>query len=364
LTDAQLVGQLFVADVYGSGPTQVTAAQRAANLALYQEPTPAAIVKRWHLGGVILIDRNTLDPARASLHSGNVASAAQIKRLTSGLQAAAHADTGVPLLIATDQEGGTVQRIRDGVTLLPSEAKLAETLPASQLTCTYNRLGRQLRALGVNQDYAPVADVIRGPGGVIGSRSFGKDPAVDARDVVAAVKGLQAAGVLATLKHWPGHGGTTTDSHQALGVLHESVSTWRRVDRVPFAAAKDRAAAVLTGFLALPAVDPSGRPAVLSPVLVNGLLRHDLGFRGLIVTDSLWMEPARAVGRPATAALAALRAGNSMLLMSPDLPAASRAVLAKVRSDPAMRRLVQQAVQHVLAAKSRLRTTEELAACP
>ena len=352
LSDRQMVGQLFMTYVYGSGAHRATPAQRAANRVLYGAATPAGVVRRWHLGGVILIDHNDLDPARATLSAGNVDSAAQIRHLTAGLQRAAHAAGDPRLLVATDQEGGRVQRIRDGVDPRPSQQSLAG-LGAAALTCSYYHLGSQLRALGVNQDFAPDADVVRTSTGVIGDRSFGPNPAKDAADVVAAVRGLQAAGVLATLKHWPGHGSTSTDSHRALAVVREDAATWRHVDRVPFARAADTAAAVMVGHLALPALDPTGRPATFSPVLTDRLLRHRLGFRGLIVTDSLWMAPARQQGGPGRTALKALAAGNDLLLEPPDLPASARAVLAAVRRHPDVRTRVQDAASRVLAAKAR-----------
>jgi beta-N-acetylhexosaminidase len=126
--------------------------------------------------------------------------------------------------VGTDQESGVVQRI----TSLPGRPaeEDAGAWSARHLTCSNYQLGQQLLALGINQDYAPVGDVIRTTGGVIGNRSFGPDPKVDARDVDAAVTGLQDAGVLATLKHWPGHGSTNTDSHTALPVVSESLQVW------------------------------------------------------------------------------------------------------------------------------------------
>jgi beta-N-acetylhexosaminidase len=353
LTDAQLVGQLFVSYVYGASATSDTPDQRQANLALYGAATGAEIIRRWHLGGIILIDHNDLDPSRPALSTGNVGDPRQIAGLTAGLQRSAEADSGVRLLIGTDQEGGSVQRITDGVSWRPSELQLGQSDPGA-LRCGYRTLGQQLRALGVNQDYAPVADVVRTSGGVIGDRSFGPDPVVDSRDVVAAATGLQDAGVLATLKHWPGHGSTPVDSHEDLPVLTESAQEWRTVDRVPFAAAARVAGSIMVGHLALPALDPAGVPATLSPVLVGQQLRNALAYRGLVLTDSLWMAPMRQAGSPGQVAVRALQAGDDMLLMSPDLPNASRAVLAKLRADRAFRLTVQEAVTRVLAAKARV----------
>ena len=351
LSDEQLVGQLFMSYVYGSGPDTATGAQRQANIALYGEPTPAQVLRRWHLGGVILIDHNDLDPDRPTLSTGNVAGRDQVRALTSGLQAVARADSGVPLLVATDQEGGRVQRLRAALPSTPSQQQSAR-LPASSLRCQYATLGAQLRDVGVNQDFAPVADVVRTATGVIGDRSFGPDPAVDGADVASAVAGLQQAGVLATLKHWPGHGSTATDSHAALAVITESAATWRSVDRAAFAGAP-QAAAVMVGHLALPALDPSGLPATLSGELVDGQLRQGLGFTGLVVTDSLWMQPMRAAGTPAQVALRALAAGSDLLLETPDLHGAYAAVLAAVQADPEVRAQVSAAAARVRVAKER-----------
>jgi len=351
LTDEQMVGQLFIAYVYGPMATTANAVQRSANLSLYGAATPSEIVKKWHLGGIILLDHNNLDPQRPRLSTGNVGSAAQIADLTGGLQRAAINDTGAPLLIGTDQEGGVVQRIRDGVTPRPSQESLAHTDPTA-LRCGYYTLGQQLRRLGVNQDYAPVADVIRADGGVIGDRSFGPDPQLDSRDVSAAVAGLQDAGVLATLKHWPGHGSTSTDSHSALAVISETASQWQSVDRPPFAAAAATAASIMVGHLALPALDPSNTPATLSPVLVTQTLRQGLGYHGLVLTDSLGMQPMLEAGSPGAVARRAVQAGDDMLVMSPDLPAAYRDVLALLRANSAFRSQVRTAATHVLAAKA------------
>ena len=358
LTDTQMVGQLFMPYVYGSGATEVTAAQRAANLSLFGRATPAAVVRHWHLGGIILIDHNPLDPQRPTLSTGNVDDAGQIASLTRALQRVARSDSGLPLLVSTDQEGGSVQRIGDGVSALPSERTMAAQGTAA-LTCTYHRLGQQLLALGVNLDFAPVADVASVPGSAIGDRSFGPSPASDAEDVAAAVLGLQSAGVLATLKHWPGLGSTSVDSHLALPVLHRDRETWGRTDRVPFARNATEAAAIMVAHLAFPAVDPSGKPATCSPLLDRVLLRKGLDYRGLVITDSLWMEPARAVGPPEVAALRALDAGADVLLEPPDIAAAYTAVLHAFRSNPRVAAQVRAAVGNVLAAKRRIGQRDE-----
>jgi beta-N-acetylhexosaminidase len=291
LTDEQMIGQLFVTYLYGSGAETVTAAQRRADLELYGEPTPAEIVKRWHLGGIILLDHNNLDPRRATLPTGNISDPQQLRTLTQQLQVASIADSGQPLLVSVDQEGGRVQRL-PFLKTRPAQRRFAD-LTTGQLRCSYAQLGKQLRSVGINQDLAPVADVTSTSIGVIGDRSFGPNPEQDAHLVAAAVAGLQSTGVLATLKHWPGHGSTTTDSHEALAVIHETAEQWRTTDLPPFVASLPLMPAVMIGHLALPALDASGSPASLSPILVTRLLRERNHFDGLVVTDSLWMQPMR-----------------------------------------------------------------------
>ena len=173
----------------------------------------------------------------------------------------------------------------------------------------------------------------------------------------AAVQGLQSAGILATIKHWPGHGSTSTDSHAALAVIGETAEQWQHVDRPPFAAAAPIVDSVMVGHLALPALDPSRLPATLSPILVGDQLRRGLGYQGLVLTDSLWMQPMQAAGTPAAVALLALRAGDDMLLMPPDLPYAWAGILAAVRSQPDVRRMVQSALGRILAAKAKIGAT-------
>ena len=345
--------QLFMAYVFGAGANTATPVQRAANISLYGVPTGADIVRRWHLGGIILIDHNSLDPARPNLSTGNVGAPSQVRALTAGLQRAAKADGGVPLLIATDQEGGRVQRLTQGVDPRPAQQALAR-LDGAALRCSYFSLGRELSALGINQDFAPVADVVRTRTGVIGDRSFGPDAVLDGTDTAAAASGLQAAGVLATLKHWPGHGSTSTDSHAALAVIHESAQQWHDIDRAAFAAAADSAGAIMIGHLALPAIDPSGSPATLSPLLVNDQLRRGMHYQGLTVTDSLAMQPMQAAGTPGVVAIKALRAGDEMLLESPDVPQAETAVLTAFRTDPSLRAVIEVAAAHLLQIKSQI----------
>jgi len=145
-------------------------------------------------------------------------------------------------------------------------------------------------------------------------------------------------------------------------VIRESAAQWEAVDRPPFQAGTNVAASVMVGHLAFPALDPSDAPATLSPRLVEVALRRDLGYDGLVVTDSLWMAPIRKAGSPGHIARLALMAGDDMLLMSPDVPAAYKEILSLIRSDERLRITVQASVRRILAAKARLKARPSIPA--
>jgi len=203
-------------------------------------------------------------------------------------------------------------------------------------------------------DFAPVADVLGPAGsGVIGSRSYGSDPAQVGAQVAAAVRGLQAGGVAATLKHFPGHGHTTADSHTNLPVLAQTRSSLAAGDLPPFTAGMSAGAAlVMSGHLDVKAVDP-GMPATFSRKVLTDLLRGELHYQGVVVTDALNMAPAQRW--PAgEAAVRALAAGNDLLLMPPDLPAARDGLLAGLRSGALPRARLVEAVTRIVTLKLRL----------
>ena len=323
LTDEDLVGQVLMPYAYGNDATAVTAGSQAANRRYAGVATPAEMVTRYRLGGLILVSWSADDPTASTNKTSNVESAAQVRKLTAGLQSAATgAGPKVPMLIGTDQEYGTVTRIRDGVVQLPSALALGAGHDPAGTERAWRVAGTDLAALGVNVDFAPDADVLGDrAGGAIGSRSFGSDPAAVSDQVAAAVRGLQGAGVAATLKHFPGHGRTTDDSHAELPVLGQGADSLSTVDLAPFRAGIAAGAGlVMSGHLDVRAVEP-GLPASFSHAVLTDLLRGQLGFGGVVVSDALNMAPAKRW--PAgEAAVRALVAGNDLLLMPPDLAAA------------------------------------------
>jgi len=244
----------------------------------------------------------------------NVRSATQLKALLRGLKAKA----SIPLEIAVDQEPGTrVARLRGLVPATPT-AKALGKLPAAQVREQAVRLGRSMTALGITADFAPVLDVVAPSapsGGIIGDRAFGSSPAVVSRAGVAFERGLREAGIGTYGKHFPGHGQTTIDSHVALPVVNASKATLLARDLVPYKAAIAAGLpAVMVGHLLVPSLD-SARPTSLSPKVIDGLLRKELGFDRLVVTDALEMGAISASRSIPAAAELALRAGADQLLI-------------------------------------------------
>ena len=294
---------------------------------------PTRLVRDLHLGGVVVFDEN-------------VASADGLRRALTGLERAA----GRPLLVAVDQEGGLVQRLRSGVADLPAFMAAGAAGRPDLTRTAYAAAGRELAWLGIDMDLAPDADVTGGPGDpVIGSRSAGDRPDAVARQAVAAARGLRDAGVLPVLKHFPGHGSLTTDSHVTLPVQARGLADLGRTDLVPFRAGVDAGLpAVMIGHIAVRALDP-GVPATVSRAVVTGLLREELGFDGLVVSDALEMAALAGTPRPA---VGFLRAGGDVVLMPPDPAAAVASIAAAVRAGTLSRRRLEQAAARVLAAQA------------
>ncbi|HEY9869732.1 MAG TPA: beta-N-acetylhexosaminidase, partial [Candidatus Obscuribacterales bacterium] len=236
-------------------------------------------------------------------------------------------------LIAVDQEGGAVQRFDKVLTPLPAAMALAAggSLEQVRAICALN--ARQLQLLGINCLLAPVLDVLSNAlNPVIGTRSFGSDPRLVREFGLAATRAFRDAGIMAVGKHFPGHGDTLEDSHLRLAVGRSDARTlWQR-ELVPFRGCLQHLPAVLTGHIWLPAVDHEELPASLSPRVTSGLLRHYLGFEGVVVTDDLLMEGITGRWGLGEAAVKAVLAGADLLLVCGDLEAVRTAHEALVQA--------------------------------
>ena len=299
---------------------------------------PSELVDRLHLGGVLPF-------------SGNVTSARQITGVNRALQrSAARAGRTWPVLIGVDQEGGRVARVSTGATSFPTFMSAGAAGNPDLTRQVYAASGGELRAMGFNLDFAPDADVTAGPSDpAIGARSAGSSPEKVAAQVTAAMQGYTGAGVVPVIKHFPGHGSVTTDSHLGLPVQRRSRATLDAVDLVPFRRGiAAGASVVMVGHLDVRAVDP-GTPSSLSRKVVTGLLREDLGFNGVAFTDSLQMKAVSDRFGSAAASVRALNAGEDVLLMPPDPRAARDGIVAAVHSGRLDQARLDQAATRMVA---------------
>ncbi|HEX5564888.1 MAG TPA: beta-N-acetylhexosaminidase [Sporosarcina sp.] len=239
------------------------------------------LIHTYHIGGIILFGRNIGTPE-------------EILALTNSLQAEAKkAGYETPLLICIDQENGVVRRLGEGTTIIPGAMLLGATQDPANARKAGLMTGKELKALGINWNLAPVVDVNNNPKNpVIGVRSFGENPAAVAEMAMNSMLGMQEAGVMTTLKHFPGHGDTSVDSHLDLPVIDHNLDRLHAVELVPFkecmAAGAD---AVMSAHVYFPALEKEENvPATLSHSVITGLLREELGFDGVITTDCMEMD--------------------------------------------------------------------------
>ena len=344
LTSDQMVGQLLMArfaGVYTSSDSDI-----------FQQLT--TLVEQAHIGGVIafggeeLAPQVLLNPTYGPIILGQPLALASLLNRLQNLAA-------VPLLTSADFEWGVGMRIA-GATKFP-RAMAFGAAGDEQLAFEAGRVtALEGRALGVHVDFAPVADVnnnARNP--VINIRSFGEDPARVGAIAAAWSRGLQQGGMLATVKHFPGHGDTATDSHLGLPVIQHPRERLEQVELAPFKASiGSGAAGVMVAHIELPALDPVPGPATFSRPVVTGLLREQLGFNGLIYSDAMNMDAVVKMGTSGQNAVKAVLAGIDVVLDSPDTMDAFRGVKAAVDTGVISRAHLEASVRRVLTAKARL----------
>ena len=261
----------------------------------------------------------------------------------------------LPLLTTSDFEWGVAMRVA-GATKFP-RAMAFGAAGDPQLAYEAGKVvGLESRALGVHVDFGPVADVNNNPRNpVINIRSFGEDPARVGGMVNGWVRGLQDAGMLATLKHFPGHGDTDVDSHLGLPIIAHPRARLDAVELPPFQAGITAGAAgVMVAHIEMPALDAEKRPATFSPVIIGDLLRGQLRFNGLIYTDSMKMAAITRMASPGEAAVRAVQAGIDVVLDSPDSAAAAAAIVVAVKGGTIPRAQVERSARRILEAKARL----------
>jgi beta-N-acetylhexosaminidase len=336
------VGQLFVAEF----------------VALYtHEKHPAYqyaldIIRNYHVGTFILGGGNTLD----------------IPLITNKLQQASK----VPLFINGDLEAGMSythpwrlsrgwtdrlpKYISGGGTVFPSQMGIGATANPRYAYSFGYITAREARAVGIQWSNSPVADVNNNAENpIINTRSYGEDPQMVGSMVEAYVRGARDGKMITTLKHFPGHGDTREDTHMGLPSLPFDMKRLKAVELVPFRAGIEAGAdAVMTAHLALPKIDPSGRPATLSRPVLTGILRDSLGFDGIIITDGMRMQGITDKFSPAEAATAAIEAGADAILASEDIDAAYNGVLRAVHNGQLSEERINASVRRILLAKARI----------
>ncbi|NQX67048.1 beta-N-acetylhexosaminidase [Paenibacillus alba] len=327
LTLRQKVGQLFICGFESLEP----------NASITQ------LIEAYGIGGVIYFRRNVQD-------------ALQLAHLSNELQDISLRSGGQPLFIAVDQEGGMVSRIEKGATLLPGNMALGAAFAPAGVYASSKVMGKELRQMGVNMNFAPCLDINNNRlNPVIGVRSYGETAAIVSDMGTHAVKGLQDMGVIATVKHFPGHGDTSEDSHHDLPVVPHSMERLMELELAPFIKAIEGGVdAIMTAHVVFATLEEKGVPSTLSYRILTELLREQLGFKGLIVTDCLEMKAISEGIGVAEGAVRAIEAGSDIILVSHMLDrqvAAIEAVIAAVESGRISESRIDESVLRVMMYK-------------
>lgn len=298
-----------------------------------------ALIKDNHVGGVILYPEN--------IENDN-----QLVTLINSIKVV-NSVNKLPLFISTDQEGGRVSRLPARATTFPPNLVIGEKRSATLSYAVGNVMGKELKAYGFNVDFAPVLDIFSNPQNtVIGDRSFGSDPNLVASLGVATMEGIRNTGVIPVIKHFPGHGDTSVDSHKDLPISYKTMDQLEAFELVPFEEAiKDDADMVMVAHIELPNVDRSLAPASLSTYVISDILRQRLHFNGVVITDDMHMEAIRKYYSVADATVKAVEAGTDIVLICHSyeeqiesynalLQAVQKGVISEARIDQSVRRII------------------------
>ncbi len=345
MTLPEKVGQLFVTYAYGASADTTDPADVRQNQALLGVDNGAQLVAKYHLGGVIYFG-----------YSGNLVDPTQIATLSNGLQSAATTSGAkIPLLISTDQEGGTVTRIGAPLAVSPGNMAIGASFDPSISYRMSQATGQQLKALGINVDDAPVVDTNTNPNNAAdGPRAFGDQPLQTAVLGATSVNGYQNAGVVATAKHFPGLGSTSVNTDFGVATSDQTRAEFERYDLPAFRAAIAAGAGeIMAAHIVAPALDPSGAPASLSKPMVTGILRNRLHYDGVVTTDALNADALSAYTN-AQRSVDAIKAGDDQLLIPTDLAGSEQAVLDAVASGDIPESRIDQSVTRLLKLKLKL----------
>lgn len=302
--------------------------------------TMANNISKYNIGGVIFFSNNIVDRQ-------------QVTNLINDIQN----NSKIASFISVDEEGGIVARIAENSSM---ETTVIENMGEIGATENYDRayevgkiIGSEINELGFNLDFAPVADVITNPNNTeIGIRSFGTDPNIVASMVENVVKGLQENGVSATLKHFPGHGGSEDNSHEQFSYTLQDLDGMRKVEFLPFVAGIQQGVDfIMISHMAAPNVTGENTPSSLSKVIITDLLRSELGYNKVVTTDALNMKAVSDYYTPEEAAIMAIDAGADILLMSPDFQVSYDSIINAVAEDVISEERIDESVKRILRVK-------------
>ncbi len=336
MNESELLGQVLILGFFGISPSEAI----------------LSWISERNIGGVKFFGWNVTDLSTLGKTIGKLQ------------EKAAETKFKIPLFIATDQEGGWVRHIKGSTSITPGNLSIGATgLPYDAYT-TGLFIGRELRTLGINMNFAPTVDIYTNPDAdVIGPRSFSHDPVTTAALSVAFYKGMDFSGVISTAKHFPGHGNVTKDSHGALPVIHASFETlWSR-ELLPYRyLIKRNIPAIMSGHLSFPEITGNNEPASLSRYFLTRLLRDKMGFKGIVITDDMRMTGAIiGTGDTPTACLKAIEAGNDMIMISHDTRMYNRIwnrLFTEIKNNSAFKHSVQTSVKRILTIKMKYLKTE------
>lgn len=332
MTLEQKIGQLFIVNTDSldfNAETKMTGTMKST-------------IEEYQPGGVIFFSFN-LDNRK------------QIKKYIKKMQSVSR----IPMFISVDEEGGTVARVANTegmkTTKLPPMAEIGASGDSAKAYEAANTIGSDIAALGFNLDFAPVADLSTNEENTeIGERSFGSDPALVSDMVAQAVKGLQANGVSATLKHFPGQGDSGEDTHRGYVNLETTIERLREMEFKPFEAGiKAGTDFVMVSHVSVRSITQNEVPASLSPLMVNDILRGELQYDNLIITDAMNMKIITKFYDAGQAAVMALEAGNDMILMPDDFVSAVEAIETAISDGTLSERRINQSVKRIIERKIR-----------
>ncbi|WP_337934393.1 glycoside hydrolase family 3 protein [Jutongia sp.] len=335
MTDEEKVGQLFTVNLEQIDDTKGEYYEHKKITKTMKEN-----LQKYPVGGVILFSRNIWNRK-------------QTKKLIRKLQK----NAAMPMFISVDEEGGDVARIGNNKKMktdtFPTMEEIGKTQDADYVYYMASTIGSQIGELGFNVDFAPVADVKTSEmNSEIGTRSFGDDPKKVAEFVSAYVKGLESQNICSTLKHFPGQGSSSGDTHQGSVDIDSSISKLRKIDFVPFVSGIEAGADfVMVSHISVSRVTETSEPASVSKLIMTTILREELDYSGLIVTDAFDMACITDKYSAAEAAVKSFNAGADIILMPQDLPETYDAILSKVKSGKITEKRLNDTVERILKLK-------------